>query len=107
MMPPVLPADSAWAIGLLLAAYLAGGIALGALYFRSLWWTARRFGDGSRAIATIALMVGRFALLAGVLVAVSLEGAMPLLTTALGIFIARFLVVRRVRLAASQTENAP
>ncbi|MES2531493.1 MAG: ATP synthase subunit I [Pseudomonadota bacterium] len=97
MTLPVLDADSAWAIGLLLAAYLAGGIALGALYFRLLWWIARRFGNGSHVMATIALMVGRFVLLAAVLIAVSREGAMPLLTTALGIFIARFFVTRQVR----------
>ncbi|CAN5467399.1 hypothetical protein BH10PSE18_BH10PSE18_51970 [soil metagenome] len=97
MTLPVFPAGSAWAIGLLLAAHLLGGIALGALYFRSLWWNTQRFGEGSRVITSIALMVGRFVLLAAVLVCVSFEGAMPLLTTALGIFIARFFVTRHVR----------
>lgn len=110
MMLPVFPADSAWAIGLLLAAYLAGGMALGALYFRLLWWNARRFGGGSHVATSIAWMVGRFALLAAVLVGVSFEGAMPLLMTALGIFIARFFVMRQVRNehpAASEPERTP
>ena len=29
-----------------LAAHLAAGIVLGVLYFRSLWWNARRFTGG-------------------------------------------------------------
>jgi hypothetical protein len=44
-------------------------------------------------------MVGRFALLGGLLTVASLQGAMPLLTMALGVFIARFAVTRRARTA--------
>ena len=47
----------------------------------------------------LASMAARFALLAGVLTAVSLEGAMPLLATALGVLLARAVVLRRVRMA--------
>ena len=46
---------------------------------------------------TIALMVGRFALLGGLLTLASLEGALPLLMTALGLLIARPVVMREVR----------
>jgi hypothetical protein len=45
---------------------------------------------------TIALMVGRFALLGGLLTMASLEGALPLLAMALGVLVARFVVMRRV-----------
>jgi len=87
---------AAWATLLSLGAYLAVGIVAGTLYFRALWWNARRFAAGERVATTIALMIGRFVVLGGVLLLASLEGAMPLLTTALGILIARAAVMRRV-----------
>jgi F1F0 ATPase subunit 2 len=80
-----------------LPAHLAAGIVLGVLYFRSLWWTACRFTGGGRATTTIALMIGRFVLLGGLLALASLEGALPLLVITLGVLIARFMVMRRVR----------
>jgi F1F0 ATPase subunit 2 len=89
-----------WALYLSLAAHLAAGIALGVFYFRSLWWNARRFAGGGRAITVVALMIGRFALLGGLLTLASLEGALPLLMMALGVLIARPVVMRRVREAA-------
>ena len=73
---------------------------LGVLYFRGLWWNARRFAAGGRATTTIALMIGRFVLLGGLLTLASLEGALPLLVMALGVLIARSVVMRRVREAA-------
>jgi hypothetical protein len=73
---------------------------LGVLYFRALWWSARRFtgacAGGGRA-TTIALMIGRFALLAGLLTLASLEGALPLLVMTLGVLVARSAVMRMVR----------
>ena len=86
-----------WAGLLSLAAHLAVGIALGIFFFRSLWWNARRFAAGGRAITAVALMIGRFALLGGLLTLASLEGALPLLMMALGVLIARPVVIRRVR----------
>jgi F1F0 ATPase subunit 2 len=91
----------AWAVLLGLAAHLGAGFALGLLYFRSLWWSARRFGDCRNLTAIIAQMIGRFALMGGVLALASLEGALPLLTMALGVLAARFAVVNRVRGATS------
>jgi F1F0 ATPase subunit 2 len=82
-------------------AHLAAGIMVGTLYFGGLWWNARLFAKGSRATATIMLMIGRFALLGGLLTLASLEGAMPLLMMALGVFIARSVVMRLMREAAS------
>jgi F1F0 ATPase subunit 2 len=84
-----------WAMLVSLSAHLAAGIVLGVLYFRSLWWTARQFAEGGRAATTIALMLGRFALLAGLLTLASLEGALPLLVMTLGVLIARSAVVDR------------
>jgi F1F0 ATPase subunit 2 len=83
-----------------LAAHLAAGIALGILYFRSLWWNVRRFADGDSLFTTIALIIGRFVLLGVLLTSVSLEGALPLLMLALGVLVARSVVMRRVREAA-------
>jgi len=85
-----------WAGLLGLAAHLAAGIALGLLYFHGLWRNARRLARGGRVTTTIALMIGRFALLGGLLTLASLEGALPLLAMALGVFMARSVVVRRV-----------
>ena len=90
----------AWANLPGLAAHLGAGFALGIFHFRSLWWSACRFIGRGRVVATIALMIGRFVLIGGVLTLASLEGALPLLTMALGVLTARFVVMSRVREAA-------
>ncbi|CAN5910211.1 hypothetical protein BH11PSE13_BH11PSE13_42390 [soil metagenome] len=84
---------------LLLAAHLAAGFGLGWLYFYGLWRNARMFASGATVGKVIALSVGRFVLLGAVLVPVAIEGALPLLATALGIFIARFVSVRNKKAA--------
>jgi F1F0 ATPase subunit 2 len=86
----------AWATLLSLAAYLAAGVIVGVLYFRSLWWNAHRFTAGGRASTTIVVMIGRFVMLGVVLTLASLEGALPLLLMALGVLIARSVVVRQI-----------
>ena len=48
----------------------------------------------------IAIMVTRFAVLAGALALAAVQGARPLLAMAAGILVARILVVHRVRAAA-------
>jgi F1F0 ATPase subunit 2 len=85
---------------LILALHLASGAAIGALYFGSLWWNTLLFERAGRLRTLLASMAARFALLGGVLIAVSLEGAMPLLATALGVLLARAAVLRRVRMTA-------
>jgi hypothetical protein len=80
--------------------HLAAGIGLGTLYFRAVWWNARQFALGGRLATTICLTVGRFVLLGAALLLTSLEGALPLLMMALGVLIARFGVMRRLREAA-------
>ena len=84
----------AWAMTLSLGAHLAAGIALGALYFRVVWRSARLFAEGGRAATVIVLTAGRFAVLGGLLALASLEGALPLLMMALGVLIARSAALR-------------
>ncbi len=86
-----------WAVLLSLTVHLAAGLALGALYFRSIWWTARRFIGGGRLTAMIAMAVARFSLLGALLTLASLEGALPLLAMALGLLVSRAVVMRGVR----------
>ncbi len=79
-----------------LAVYFAIGIALGILYFRGLWWNARLFAEGASLTVTIGLLLGRFALLAGLLTLASLDGAMTLLVMTLGVLVARYAVMHRI-----------
>ncbi len=78
------------------ALHLTAGMIFGIFYFGSLWWNTCQFAKGVRVTTMIALMVGRYALLAGLLTLASLEGALPLLGMALGVLIARSFAVRRV-----------
>jgi F1F0 ATPase subunit 2 len=82
-----------WSLAL---AHFGVGLGLGMLYFHGVWWNVRLLADGRGAGVAIALGLVRFALLAGVLWASSLEGAMPLLLTALGVLVARPIVKRMV-----------
>lgn len=84
----------------LLLLHLAAGIVTGTLYFASLWWNARLFGQAGRVRILIAAMAARFLLLGVVFTEASLEGAMPLLVTAAGVFIARAIVMRWARTVA-------
>jgi F1F0 ATPase subunit 2 len=86
-----------WAMLLSLATHLAVGLMVGMLYFRALWWNTRRIALGGRVTTVIALSIGRFVLLGGLLFLASREGALPLLILALGVLVARFFVMRRVR----------
>ncbi len=90
----------AWTMALSLVLHLAAGFGLGLLYFQGIWWNARLFASGDRVTTAIALGLGRFLLLGGVLTLAALEGALPLLAMGLGVLIARPLVMRRVREAA-------
>lgn len=73
------------------------GVVLGLIYFRGLWWNARMLAGGRPAKRVVALMLGRFVLLAAVLALVAHAGALPLLATALGLLAGRQFVLRRVR----------
>jgi len=87
----------AWAEVISLVTHMGAGILLGILYFRGLWWSVRRFSHSGSLVATMALMIGRFVLLGGLMTLASLEGALPLLVLALGVLAARAVVMRRVR----------
>ncbi len=89
-----------WAMALSLAAHLAAGIGLGTVYFNAIWWNARLFARGGRASTTVILTIGRLVRLGGLLTWASRDGAPPLLAMALGVLIARPLVMRRHREAA-------
>jgi hypothetical protein len=75
--------------------HLIVGVGVGILYFRGLWWNARLLSQGDRTTTAIMVMIGRFGLLGVVLTLASLEGALPLLGTALGVLIGRSAVMRR------------
>ncbi|HME39592.1 MAG TPA: ATP synthase subunit I [Steroidobacteraceae bacterium] len=90
----------AWATILALALHVFAGIAAGALYFRGLGWSTRRFAGGGGAGMLALSGVLRLALLGMLLALVAQEGARPLLVTSLGVLIARAIVVRRVKEAA-------
>jgi F1F0 ATPase subunit 2 len=89
-----------WLAAGLLCLEFAAGIGLGLIYFRTLWWTTQRLCTDGRPVLVITLMIGRFALLGGMLYFASLAGALPLLAVASGILLARALVLRHVRAAA-------
>lgn len=82
-----------------LALNLAAGFGLGTAYFNNLRWTSDRLATGRGAAVTVAVILGRFVLLGGALMLASWQGALPLLLTALGVFIARAVVMRRNRMA--------
>lgn len=86
-----------WAMLLGLAGHLAAGIGVGIFYFQAVWWNAHFLALGGRATIAIALVIGRFVLLGGLLALASLEGALPLLMMALGILVARSAVLHRAR----------
>ncbi len=75
---------------------LGGGLLLGLAHFASLGWTTRCCLTG-RALRALALQLGRFALLAGVLVLLAGLGAPALLAALPGLLLARALVLRRAR----------
>jgi hypothetical protein len=89
-----------WAMAVSLASHLVAGILLGILYFRGVRWSADRLAGGDRTATTIAFTIGRFVFLGGLLTCASLEGALPLLTMALGTLAGRFAVLRHARAGA-------
>jgi F1F0 ATPase subunit 2 len=97
MSLPLFDAFPAWVKFVDLAAHLAAGIALGMPYFRSLWWNVRRYASGAPVVTTIALTIGRFVLLGGLLTLASLEGGLPLLMLSLGLLVGRSVVMKSVR----------
>ncbi len=77
--------------------YFTAGIIAGTLYFYCVWWNARLFAEHGGTRRTILLLLGRIAVLGLMLTLAAKQGAMPLLLMALGVFVARFAVMRRLR----------
>ena len=100
MSPLTFNALPGWAALFDLAIHLVAAVGLGVLYFRGLWWNVRRLTGEGRVTTTVALMIGRFVLLGGLLALASLEGALPLLMVALCVLIGRTIVMRDTREAA-------
>ncbi len=82
---------------LVLVAHLGAGAGAGVVFFRSLLWNTRLIVGGGRVSTALALTLSRFLLMGGLLMLAALEGAAPLLATALGIFIGRFYVLRAAK----------
>jgi F1F0 ATPase subunit 2 len=74
----------------------AAGVAAGLLHFLLLRWNTRLFITAGVAHA-IGIQALRLLALAGVLLLAARLGAMPLLLTALGMLLARQIVVRRTQ----------
>ena len=84
--------------GLLVAAlpWLAAGFLLGLAFFATLGRTVALYANGRPVLAGL-VHAGRIAVMVCVLFAAVRFGASSLLATALGIVIARWLVLRRLR----------
>lgn len=80
----------------LLVACFGVGLGLGRFYFQSLWWNICQFAGGGRALTLVLLTICRFLVLGGVLLLMSLAGALPLLVATLGMLAARALTMRHV-----------
>lgn len=76
------------------AGFLALGLLAGAVHFSLLRWNTEFYARPGRVGIGAALQVARMAVLAGVLVLAARQGALPLLLVALGVLIARPVVVR-------------
>lgn len=76
------------------AAFLALGFAAGTLFFALLRWNAALYTRGGAPVPAVAIQLVRLAAVAGLLALVALHGALPLLLTAMGLLIARPIVLR-------------
>jgi len=75
---------------------LAVGLAAGAAYFASLWWNTQLYLAGGRVLLALALQILRLAVLLMALAGLAVFGALALLMGAVGVLLARALVLRRV-----------
>ena len=89
MTAPTLHLAAAVAIG------LVAGLALGVPYFASVWWSTRLFVTGSAGRAVV-LQVGRIGVALAVLTLLARLSFIALLSGALGLLVARTLLLRRL-----------
>lgn len=76
------------------AIFLSLGFMAGALFFALLRWNAMLYVRGGSLARALGLQAIRLAAMGGLLIVVALHGALPLLLTALGLLIARPVVLR-------------
>lgn len=81
---------------IVISGYVAVGAVGGGLFFRALWWNTRVIVGGGEVSKVVALALGRYFLIGGLLALATFKGAAPLLATAVGVFIGRFLVLRSI-----------
>ncbi|MBB4301026.1 F1F0 ATPase subunit 2 [Rhodobium orientis] len=74
---------------------LVAGFAVGLVHFRLLWWNTQMLLGAGSAVAAIAVIVLRFAVLVGVFVLLAQFGALALLAGAVGVLAARQVAVKR------------
>lgn len=79
----------------LIALHLAGGVVLGIVFFRALWWQTLLFAQGAAVSKIVMVMALRLALLTGLLALASMEGTTMLISMASGVIIGRQLTIRR------------
>ena len=93
-MTSVLLAQPGW-LALLAAAWVAGGVLIGAPYFLTLRWNVRMLVLGHRRLLPVALQLARVVFLAGLLAVIAVRcGAWPLLLATGGILAARTAALR-------------
>lgn len=78
------------------AIFLVAGLVAGTVHFGLLWWNTAIYTQDRQVWIGAVLQVTRLGVLAGVLAIAALHGTLPLLLTALGLVIARPLVMRQV-----------
>ncbi|HQT75744.1 MAG TPA: ATP synthase subunit I [Rhodopila sp.] len=76
------------------AGFFAVGVVAGAIYFALLRWNTTLYARGNRISLAAGLQMARLALLACALAVIAERGAEPLLVSALGVLVARPLVMR-------------
>jgi len=87
-------AEHAW-LALQAGTWMGAGALIGALYFLTLHWNVRMLALGRAPLFAMALALGRFVLLAGVLAAIASRfGALPLLLAAASILVVRTAAVQ-------------
>jgi F1F0 ATPase subunit 2 len=75
-------------------AFFAVGLAAGMLHFALLRWNAVLYGRAGGIGGAVALQLLRLAVLAALLAVISMQGALPLLLAALGVLVARPVVMQ-------------
>lgn len=87
-------------VSVLAPAGLTAGFLLGLAHFRTLAKVTDLYLSGGSPARAIGFQLARFALLGGVLFALAMGGALPLLAGALGLVVARNVVLKQRRKGA-------